>query len=47
MALASLSPEDLRRRIKAPLFGDVRYARNPRAEHVVRMLDINRLNTAI
>ncbi len=47
MARATQNLQDLRRRIKAPLFGDVRYARNPRAEHVARMLDINRLNTAI
>lgn len=47
MARAKQNLQELRRRIKAPLFGDVRYARNPRAQHVVRMLDINRLNTAI
>jgi len=47
MARATQNLQELRRRIKAPLFGDVRYARNSRAEHVVRMLNINRLNTAI
>jgi len=47
MTRATQNLQDLRRRIKAPLFGDVHYARNPRAEHAVRMLDINRLNAAI
>ena len=47
MARATQNLQDLRRRINAPFFGDVRHARNPRAEHVAPMLDISRLNAAI
>ncbi len=47
MARAAQNLHDLRTRIKAPLFGEVKFATKPRPEKIARALDINRFNTFI